>query len=143
MIATDNVSLNPYFGKISFNSSVINNYDSRNTTQYILIWKDGAAIPQLKQDIKSLLKYIDSLNLNNELKSSINEIFVMDDVVIDGEKYSWIEREFTTDYMIYGFEALSRCEKNIRFIESAVVEDLIKKAKSESALLAKVKDTNL
>lgn len=135
---TENEYLDSDLGKVQFNAANINHIDSKNTSDYVLIWADGAAVPKIKDKISSFDKYLSSLKLNQDLKHTINSIINTNDITLDDEIYSWEEREFSTSYMIFALETLSRWEKNIRFIESAVVEDLTRESKKESGLLAAV-----
>ena len=130
---TENENLDSDLGKIQFNAENINHIDSKFAGDYILIWAEGATVPQIKDKISSFDEYLSSLNLNQDLKNTINNIINTDDIVLGDEKYSWEEREFSTGYTIFALERLSRWEKNIRFIESEAVNDLIK-----SSLFAKV-----
>lgn len=121
---TENEHLDSDLGNVRFNAANINHMDSKNTSDYVLIWADGAVVPQMKDKISSFHRHLNTLNLNQDLKNTLNSIINLDDITIDDEKYSWEEREFSTDYMIFALETLSRWEKNVRFIEYIVLSDL-------------------
>ncbi len=122
---TGNTEIDANMGNASFNRTNLVNYDNRNASQFVLKWKEEALVPLIKEKLIAYTKYLNTLELNPELKSTIDEIDNTDVIYVDGEKFTWEDREFASDYMIFALEALSRWEKNIRFIESMMLAELI------------------
>jgi len=140
---SENEHLGTDLGDKTYIAGNINNLDSRNSSKYVLIWKDDAMVPQIKKEISSFTKYLKTLNVNEDIQATVDAILNIDDISIDDEMFSWEEREFASDYTVYALEALSRWEKNVRFIESAVVVDLINSVKMDSNLLAEINNEEL
>ncbi len=131
LIYSDYAHINTDLGQDEFAMENLNNVDSKTMSQYVLIWKDGAIVPVLEKELKSYKKYTYTLHLNNETLSRIEKIINLDKQLIGSEKYSWAEREFGSDYFVFALESLSRWEKNIRFIEHIVLNDLSDKEEKE------------
>lgn len=131
---SENSHLSTDFGKHDFFVNNINNMDSRNAIHYILFWKDDATIPKLYEEMLAYKTFLTSLELKDETKKTIQLMYSLEDAELHGERYPWTEREFSSDYLIYALESLSRWEKNVRFTENLIVHELTTKSEDDSKL---------
>ena len=131
LIYSDNAHIHTDFGQDEFVIQNLNNVDSKTMSQYVLIWKDGAMVPVLEKELKTFKEYISTLHLNKATLGRIEDLINLDKQLIDSEEYTWIEREFGSDYFVFALESLSRWEKNIRFVEHIVLTDLYNKEENE------------
>ncbi|MGM0408963.1 MAG: hypothetical protein ACQERU_13365 [Bacteroidota bacterium] len=131
LIYSDNAHINTDLGQEEFAMDKLNNVDSKTMSQYVLIWREGAIVPVLEKELKSYKEYAYTLPLKKVTLSRIEDVINLDKQLIDSEEYSWIEREFGSDYFVFALESLSRWEKNIRFVEHIVLNDLSDKEEKE------------
>lgn len=127
LVYSENENINTDLGQDDFGIEHLNNLDSKTISKYVLLWKDVAMVPIIEKELHEYTKYINSLALNQETLSAVENTLNLENQIIDGNEYSWIEREFDSDYFVYALESLSRWEKNIRFIENIVLSDLVNK----------------
>lgn len=131
---TENSHLSTDFGQHDFFVNSINNMDSRNAVHYILFWKEDATIPRLYEEMVAYKNFLNSIELSDETKKTIQFMYNLEDAELRGERYPWTEREFSSDYLIFALESLSRWEKNVRFTENLVVQELATKSEDEKTL---------
>jgi len=131
LVYSDNAQISPDLGQEEFTMEKLNNVDSKAMSQYVLIWKEGALVPILENELKSYKEYASTLPLNKETLSKVEKVINLDKQLINSDEYSWAEREFGSDYFVFALESLSRWEKNIRFVEHIVLSDLSDKGKDE------------
>ena len=129
---TDNENINSGdLGKDDYRIENLKNLDSKTISKYVLIWKDDALVPIIEKELIDYKEILKSIGLDSETQKIINDVINLGDLIIKDEKYSWIEREFSSDYYVYALESLSRCEKNVRFVEYVVLSELHNKYKNE------------
>lgn len=121
---SENSHISSDLGNQEFRIENLKNIDSKTISQYILIWKDGALLPKIEKEIRAYKNYMNSLGLEAETTQLIKQVINLDKKLIAGDELSWMKREFNSDYFVFSLESLSRWEKNIRFIENAVLADL-------------------
>lgn len=121
---TDNELIAKDMGNAEFNTFNISNIENAGVSQYILYWQDNALAAKIKKNIIELEIYLTTLGLDEDLIKAIDEMLVMEDEIFHSETKPWEKIEFSSDYMIYALESLSRWEKNIRFVESEVLAEL-------------------
>ncbi|MCB2197731.1 MAG: hypothetical protein KQH79_17870 [Bacteroidetes bacterium] len=131
---TENSHLSTDFGQHDFFVNNINNMDSRNAVHYILFWKDDATIPKLYEEMVAYKSFLTSLELKDETKKAIQLMYNLEDAELHGERYPWTEREFSSDYLIFALESLSRWEKNVRFTENLIIQELVNKSEDNTIL---------
>ncbi len=136
LIYSENAQISSDLGEKEFKIENLNNIDSKNISQYVLIWKDNAMVPIIEKELRIYKKYLNSLSLDGEVPEIIEDVFNLDDLLVNNKTYSWIEREFDSDYFVFALESLSRCEKNIRFIENIVLSELNKNGKANKETLS-------
>jgi len=128
---SENSHISSDLGKKEFRIENLKNIDSKTMSQFVLLWKDGALLPKIEKEIKAYKNYMNSLGLETETTQLINQVVDLDKKLIAGDELSWMKREFDSDYFVFALESLSRWEKNIRFIENAVLGDLANQETNE------------
>lgn len=121
---SDNQNISSDLGKEEFRIENLKNLDSKTIGRYVLVRKDGALVPVIENQLRDYKEHLKTLNISTDTKNIINEVVNLDDLVINDENYSWVNREFNSDYFVFALESLSRWEKNVRFIEYIVLSDL-------------------
>lgn len=121
---TENDHLDTDFGTDEFNFKNIDNLDSKSAVQYILFRKKHAMVPLIEKELIEYKKYLNNLNLSPETLNTIDKLCNMDIKTIGKEKYTWGDREFSSDYFLFALESLTRFEKNVKFIEYITLKDI-------------------